>query len=66
MSAHVYNPSYMASRDGEDRCSRPYLAKKSQNPILTNKKLGVEDCSLGWLRHKCKKQKRLEEWLKSS
>jgi hypothetical protein len=38
---HSYNHSYLGIRDQEDHGSKPAQAKSSQNPISTNKKLGV-------------------------
>jgi hypothetical protein len=39
--AHTCNLSYLGGRNQEDHSSRPVWANSSQDPISTNKKLGV-------------------------
>jgi hypothetical protein len=48
-SAYAYNPSFSRGRDWEDHHLRPAWAKSSQDPVLTNKNLGVVVCSLSQL-----------------
>jgi hypothetical protein len=43
--AHTCIPRYSGERDLEDRDFRPVWAKSPQDPISTNKKLGVVTCT---------------------
>jgi hypothetical protein len=40
--AHSYNPSYTGGRDQEDCSLKPVQAQSQQDPISTNKKLGIK------------------------